>query len=71
MDFGEIITPLVFGRRIRRKEWPEGLFLESDGSNVWMRCDIDGELKTFKHYCAEDRVFTLTDICSDDWMFYY
>ena len=71
MDFKSILDALAYGRRIRRQSWPEGVFIESDGSNSWLRSEIDGKRETLQHFCDGDRVFTLADIWADDWVFYY
>lgn len=72
MDFKEILDALAYGRRIRRQSWPEGLFMESNGDDVWLRRETtENGKETLKHYVPGDRIFTLNDAWSDDWMFYY
>ena len=63
MTFSEALTRLVYGKKIRRQAWPEGVFIESNGDAIYMRTD---ELE-LKRYCYEDRVFSLADVCEDDW----
>lgn len=72
MDFKSILDALAYGRRIRRQAWPEGVFMESNGGDVWLRRETaESGKETLKHYAPGDRVFTLDDVVFDDWMFYY
>lgn len=70
MDFNGITDALAYGRRVRRRAWEDGLFIESDGNNVWLRSENNGNRETVQHFCEGDRVFTFNDIWADDWMFY-
>jgi hypothetical protein len=72
MDFKGISDALAYGRRIRRQSWPVGLFIESNGSDVWLRRETaESGKETLKHYAPGDRIFTFDDIFADDWVFYF
>ena len=71
MTFEDFMNALAYGRRIRRESWPEGVFMESNGTDVWLRMETEREKKTLSHFAPGDRIFTFADIYADDWIFYF
>lgn len=65
MTFNEISTRLAYGRKIRRRSWPEWVYIEYNGSAVFMRTAGTGTV--LKRYADSDRVFSVDDIFAEDW----
>ena len=67
MTFKEIIQPLIYGKKVRRSCWSDGLYMESNGDKVWGTTDNAGKYASF---CFTDKCFSLDDITADDWELY-
>lgn len=67
MKFEEMISHLIYGRKVRRTIWPENLWLESNGDSTYLRTMAGNKVLNAMLYTSNDRIFTLDDVCADDW----
>lgn len=73
MTFEEILSPFVYGKKIRRSSWIEDVWIESNGDTVWQKALSrveKGKIVTIKQYVNGDKVFSLYDVFADDWELY-
>ena len=60
MTFNEIMVRLAYGRKLRRSSWPEEVYIEYNGSAVFMKVAGTGEV--LKRFAGTDRVFSVDDV---------
>ena len=70
MTFNEILEKLTYGKKVRRSVWPDNLWLESNGDTVYLRTLSNNKVLNAKVYADGDRIFTLSDVTSEDWEIY-
>lgn len=65
MTFNEITVRLAYGRKLRRNSWPEEVYIEYNGNEVFMKVAGTGEV--LKKFVDADRIFSVDDIFAEDW----
>lgn len=65
MTFNKIQIRLAYGRKIRRATWPEEVYIEYNGSEVFMKVAGTGEV--LKRFAETDRLLSLDDVFAVDW----
>ena len=63
MNFQEILQKLIYGRKVRRQSWREGLWIESNGETVRLYLME----KEGKRLIDVDTQFSLDDVMAEDW----
>lgn len=67
MKFKEILQPLIYGKKVRREEWAEGLYITSNGDLVRLFLENDGG----RRLISADEKFRLDDITAEDWEIFH
>ena len=63
MKFEEILQPLIYGKKVRRTSWGEGLYITSNGDLVRLFIENDSG----RQLISADEKFRLDDITAEDW----
>ena len=68
MQFTVALNYLLKGTKLRRLHWSDRMWIESNGSDVYIKCINKENIVTrIAKYCNTDKAFTLNDITANDW----
>jgi len=63
MNFNDAVQKLIYGKKLRRASWGDGLYITSNGDLVRLFVEKNGN----RQLISVDEKFRLDDIMAEDW----
>lgn len=63
MNFNDAVQKLIYGKKLHRTSWGDGLYITSNGDLVKLFVEKNGN----RQLISADEKFRLDDIMAEDW----